>query len=128
MAQVRSCPRIHAGFPIIFSGDQFVGEGTVVNLSVPGCAIQSKRRVEAGTYLELRILVPDQQAPLSVGLARVRWTHGRSFGVEFIRMPGRDQVRLGRLVKYLPFQPPIDRSHQWKVAHASNTHFSDPQR
>ncbi len=128
MAHIRYCPRIRAEFPIIFSGDDFIGEGTVVNLSVPGCSIQSKRHIEAGAYLELRILVPDKQAPLSVGLARVRWTQGRTFGVEFIRMPGRDQVRLGRLVKGFSLQPARDRSHHWRGAHASSTHFSDHRR
>lgn len=45
------------------------------------------------------MLVPDTTSPLRVGLAKVRWCEGRQFGVEFIQMPGEDQVRLGRLVK-----------------------------
>jgi len=44
-------------------------------------------------------LLPDITPPLRVGLAKVRWCDGRRFGVEFIQMPGQDQVRLGRLVK-----------------------------
>ena len=47
----------------------------------------------------MRMLVPDITPPLRVGLAKVRWCEGRRFGVEFIQMPGQDQVRLGRLVK-----------------------------
>jgi hypothetical protein len=27
--------------PVIFASDEFVGEGTVVDLGVPGCAVES---------------------------------------------------------------------------------------
>ncbi|MGH7181646.1 MAG: PilZ domain-containing protein, partial [Nitrospiraceae bacterium] len=69
---------------------------------VPGCAIQSRERVQPGSYLEMRLLVPDSASPLRVGLAKVRWSEERRFGVEFIQMPGRDQVRLGQLVQNDP--------------------------
>jgi hypothetical protein len=69
--KIRYSERVLTDFPVIFAGDAYVGEG-VVNNSGPS---------------------------LSVGLAKIRWCRGRRFGVEFIRMPGGDQVRLGRLVK-----------------------------
>jgi hypothetical protein len=28
--------------PVIFASDEFVGEGTVVDLGVPGCAVESR--------------------------------------------------------------------------------------
>lgn len=96
---LRCCPRIESTFPIVFAGDHFVGEGTVVNMSVPGCAVQSKMPVRAGDYLELRVIVLEEGVPLRIHLARVRWSQGKTFGLEFIRMPGSDQVRLGRIVK-----------------------------
>ena len=40
------------------------------------------------------MMMPDSGPSLSVGLAKIRWCRGRRFGVEFIRMPGGDQVRL----------------------------------
>lgn len=96
---LRSCPRVERTFPIVFAGDRFVGEGTVVNMSIPGCAVRSKVPVRAGDYLELRVIMPEEGVPLRVHLARVRWSEGQTFGLEFIRMPGSDQVRLGRMVK-----------------------------
>ena len=99
MAKLRYCERIHTHFPVMFAGEAYVGEGTVLNVSVPGCAVHSRKRVQPGSYLEMRMLVPDITSPLRVGLAKVRWCEGRQFGVEFIQMPGEDQVRLGRLVK-----------------------------
>jgi hypothetical protein len=97
--KLRYSERVITEFPVIFAGDCFVGEGTVRNVSVPGCAIVSNRLVEPGSYLEMKVLMPESMPSLSVELARIRWRKGRRFGVEFIRMPGKDQVRLGRLVK-----------------------------
>ena len=99
MAKLRYCERAHTYFPVVFAGEAYVGEGTVLNVSVPGCAVHSRKRVKPGSYLKMRMLVPDSTSPLRVGLAKVRWCDGRRFGVEFIQMPGEDQVRLGRLVK-----------------------------
>ena len=93
MVKLRYCERVHTQFPVVFAGEAYVGEGTVLNLSVPGCAIHSRKPVQPGSYLEMRMLVPDITPPLRVGLAKVRWCE------EFIQMPGQDQVRLGRLVK-----------------------------
>jgi hypothetical protein len=99
MIKLRYCPRVHSNFPVVFTNERCVAEGLVVNVSIPGCAIQSRKRVQPGSYLEMRVLVPEATSSLHVGLAKVRWCEGRRFGVEFIRMPGEDQIRLGRLVK-----------------------------
>jgi hypothetical protein len=64
----------------------------------------------------MRMLVPDTTPPLRVGLAKVRWCEGRRFGVEFIQMPGEDQVRLGRLVKKDIPVALLPRSSVWQDA------------
>jgi hypothetical protein len=97
--KIRYSERVLTEFPVIFASDSFVGEGTVNNVSVPGCSIVSNKSVEPGTYLEMKVLLPDNAPSLCVELAKIRWRKGRRFGVEFIRMPGVDQVRLGRLIK-----------------------------
>ncbi len=99
MAKLRYCNRVHTHFPVVFASETYVDEGTVLNVSVPGCAVESRKRVQSGSYLEMRMLVPDVTSPLRVGLAKVRWCEGQRFGVEFIQMPGEDQVRLGRFIK-----------------------------
>lgn len=118
MGKLRYCERVSTQIPVIFAGEAYVGEGTVLNVSVPGCAVQSKKAVQPGSYLEMRMLVPDTSSPLSVSLAKVRWCDGRRFGVEFIRMPGEDQVRLGRLVKRQMPLPPVQKSSAWREAHS----------
>ncbi|MDH4186228.1 MAG: PilZ domain-containing protein [Nitrospira sp.] len=107
MAKLRYCERVHTRFPVVFANDDYVGEGTVLNVSVPGCAIHSLNPVAPGSYIEMRMLVPDAAAPLKVGLAKVRWSEGPLFGVEFIQMLGEEQIRLGRLVKrQSTYEPP----------------------
>jgi hypothetical protein len=118
MAQLRYCERVHIHFPVVFSGEAYVGEGTVLNVSVPGCAVHSRKRVQPGSYLAMRMLVPDTTPPLRVGLAKVRWCEGRRFGVEFIQMPGEDQVRLGRLVKNVVPRALPPRSSTWQATHS----------
>jgi hypothetical protein len=97
--KIRYSERVLTEFPVIFAGDSFVGEGIVHNVSVPGCEVVSNKIVEAGGYLEMKVLMPDSGPSLRVELAKIRWRKGRRFGVEFIRMPGVDQIRLGRLIK-----------------------------
>jgi hypothetical protein len=96
----------------------------VFNVSVPGCAIHSRKQVRAGTYLEMRMLMPDTTSPLRIGLAKVRWCERRQFGVEFIQMPGGDQVRLGLLVRNegSPALPP-DPAHG-KGLNSDSTHIN----
>ena len=115
--KIRYCERIPTEFPVIFASDSSVGEGTVLNVSVPGCEILTKKPVETGTYLEMKVLMPDSGSSLCVGLAKVRWCRGHRFGVEFIRMQGEDQVRLGRMVKqYRAIRLPT-RLHHSRMLH-----------
>lgn len=115
--KIRYSERVLTEFPVIFAGDSFVGEGTVHNVSVPGCAVVSNRRVEPGAYLEMKVLMPDDGPSLCVELAKIRWRKGRRFGVEFIRMPGVDQVRLGRLVRRHRGPKVATRLHHARMLH-----------
>ena len=66
MTKLRYCERVHTDFPVVFAGEAYVGEGTVLNVSVPGCAVHSRKRVQPGSYLEMRMLVPDTTPSLRV--------------------------------------------------------------
>ena len=50
-------------------------------------------------YVQLRLFLPDDQAPLQVPLAAVRWVQGLRVGLEFIRTPKREQRRLDHFVR-----------------------------
>ncbi len=91
--------RFKVHLPISFSGDSLTGEGVVVNLSLRGCTIDSEQKVQRWKYLTLRIFMPDQDAPLVVDRAQVRWSRRRRLLVlEFLAMQPEEQVRLRRFV------------------------------
>jgi hypothetical protein len=83
----RSSDRFAVEYPVIFAGAPFVGEGTVHNLSLTGCAVTSDRTVLRGSHIKLAVLLPGHAKALIVELGRVRWVKDQTFGVEFIRLP-----------------------------------------
>lgn len=95
---LRSSTRAAVTYPVRLSSDSMTGEGTVINLSVPGCAIETDLSVQPGEYLELLVMVPDQARPLAVELAKVRWATQQKVGIEFIRVRQDDQNRIQRLI------------------------------
>ncbi len=80
---LRYARRYQVHCPITLLGDHLVGEGTVRNVST------------------VRVLLPDQAVPRKVDLAVVRWSRGREFGLEFLRMQPEEQDRLRRFVTAL---------------------------
>lgn len=70
-----------------------VGEGTVTDLTVPGCQLHTAFPLEPGQSIQLCVHL-DQQRPMRVDLGVVRWaSHGKA-GIEFIRMAETDQLQL----------------------------------
>jgi Tfp pilus assembly protein PilZ len=74
--------------------DVLIGDGSVVNLSKGGLGITGNQPVQVGMDLALFLYLPDGEDPLFVLEARVAWTDGRRFGVEFTKVSLRDGNRL----------------------------------
>ena len=85
---------------VMFSADGVVGEGRVVNLSVPGCLIATSNKLKVGQYLHLQLRFSDGHAPLRIALAAVRRIEGVLAGLELIRMSDEDQLRLRHIIGY----------------------------
>jgi PilZ domain. len=64
------------------------------NLSRTGCRVECDRAVLQGSYMTLRLLLPDGIRSLIVELAAVRWVRERYFGIEFLRLPASEQARI----------------------------------
>ena len=101
----RQAPRFKVRLPIAFLGYNLTGEGIVVNLSLGRCGIESDQNVQQGKQLALRIFMPEQDAPVVVDRAQVRWTARGLFGLEFLAMQQEEQARLRRFVSTLETQP-----------------------
>jgi len=78
-----------------FGEDDFEGEATVLDLSTNGCRATSLTKVQAGMVFRLSLFLLDQQWPLRIDEALVRWVNGKKFGLEFtgIRPAQRERVR-----------------------------------
>lgn len=96
--QARYSQRVTVECSVMFAGESAVGEGRVLDLSLPGCLLESSEKMSTGEYVQLRLFLPDDQAPLQVPLAAVRWVQGFRVGLEFIRTSEIEQRRLNRFV------------------------------
>ena len=90
--------RVAVKCPVIFTLGSTVGEGEVQDLTNPGCMIQSAAHVLDGEYLQLKMYLPEMKASLSIEMGVVRWTNGLRFGVEFIKMSGKDRAILTQFI------------------------------
>jgi hypothetical protein len=70
-----------------------VGEGSIVDLTVPGCLLETALMLERGQSVQLRVYL-DNQRPLRIDLGIVRWAQDGKAGIEFVRMGLEDQIRL----------------------------------
>jgi hypothetical protein len=79
-------------YPVRFCGDDIAGNGRLIDLSGPGCAVRSEVIPAVGTYLSLQIECPGGEDPIA--LARVRWVKARTFGLEFLKYARSAKERL----------------------------------
>ncbi len=104
--ELRRHQRVPVHCPITFLGGAGpLRGGHVVNLSVAGCTVESNESAREGDYLSLMVQVPDQGAPTGVYKAQVRWSRGKKFGVEFLRMPSEARERIRRNLRAMDRAP-----------------------
>ncbi len=90
----RGYSRFRVQFQLSCSGDDIAGEGTVLDISKRGwkaTVVTSTLRVQQGTYLKLRLSLPDQAPPMDVDSGAVRWAQGREFGLDFHIMGSEEE-------------------------------------
>ncbi len=63
---LRHCPRFLLHCPVTFVGEHLIGGGTVLNLSAGGWMMESDHSLEPGTFVGLRLSLPDLDAPMVV--------------------------------------------------------------
>ena len=98
----RAMPRLRVQFRTTFSASSTLeGTGTMLDLSMGGCRIESPVTVEPGASLELRIYAPDVEWPLMVEAASVQWVSGQTFGLAFFRITKTEQQRLEQVINNL---------------------------
>ena len=96
--QPRGRRRVQVDYPALFTGDERSGHGTVTNLTITGCEIQSHVQLPIGAGLSLHVQTPKARPPIGIALAIVRWKNGDRFGLEFVRFEGRTKEQLGDML------------------------------
>ena len=81
----RYSPRVRVQGSAAFTVGGFTGNGQVLDLTVPGCLIDSPLSPQKGDSLMLRVSLPEIGATFCVARGAVRWVQGSFFGVEFSR-------------------------------------------
>ncbi|MEO8045938.1 MAG: PilZ domain-containing protein [Nitrospirota bacterium] len=102
----RSNLRYRALFRSSFSSVAMVGgEGSLLDLSVRGCRIESLIEVKPGATLEVRIEVNESEPPIQIQAAVVRWSREREFGLEFEVIAPTEWGHLQDVVKQVELEP-----------------------
>ena len=94
----RYYPRAVVHASAVFTVDGLTGEGQVLDLTVPGCLIDSPLSPPKGASLTLRVSLPQGGATFRVARGVVRWVQGSRFGVEFIEMDQTERLRYNAAV------------------------------
>ena len=84
---------------ISFAGEQVVGKGTVCNISLVGCGVNSQEKVTAGAFLEVLIHLPGGQDLIKIDVAVVRYALPDRFGLDFLQISPGEQQKLNKLLK-----------------------------
>lgn len=103
----RAYPRYAVRCAAGFTGDEVRGTCKVLNISRGGCAVESEVIVTRGAILSIQIFLPQESTATIIERARVQWTTGFEFGLEFIRVPPKSQQSLQRFLTRMQIE--IDR-------------------
>jgi hypothetical protein len=102
----RKNPRFPVRFRSSFTSLNIVGgDGNMTDLSLRGCRVESHTAVRTGTSLELRVHVSEDEPPLKVQEAVVRWCRAQQFGLEFVTLEPEEWARLQHTVTQLELHP-----------------------
>lgn len=82
--------RIPVRLFLSFSGGKIRGEGTVLDISMGGCVIESHASVHVDDIFYLQIVLENEQAPLEVA-AMVRSVSSRGIAFKFLRSAQENQ-------------------------------------
>ena len=99
---VRQYPR----FPACFSGtlihqSHLYGISKALDLSRKGCRLESSLRATAGMTVDLLLYVHEEETPILIQGAVVRWSGPHGIGIEFRTLASPHQERLNHTIHRL---------------------------
>ncbi|MBI3809908.1 MAG: PilZ domain-containing protein [Nitrospirae bacterium] len=97
----REYVRIPIQVPVAFSWEQVQGQGTVVNLSMRDCAIETTARLHSGEVLCLRLDALNEYSRIVIEAAVVRSIVGNAVGLEVLRIQKTEREKLRQVIETL---------------------------
>ena len=95
---VRSHPRFNVRWPILYRGEDFIAEGTMVDISLEGGRFAGTMPVHVGMRLAIYIDSPQKSDDLMIEEAVVMWVSEDQFGAQFLELqPEAAQWLMGYL-------------------------------
>ena len=95
--------RRHSRFPVrwhlLYGGDEFLAEGTALDLTHRGWRVAGPMPVAPGMRLRLQVSIPDREEPLCIRQATVLWANDREFAIEVCDMAPEDQEWVGEFLR-----------------------------
>lgn len=92
---IRTYHRIPVRCLLYYMGGEFLGKGTVMNLSRNGFRVLGDHQVVPGMELIVRLSLPDKDEPVEIQRVIVRWVRGLLFGVKVVKMSPDGEDRVG---------------------------------
>ncbi|MGQ0694148.1 MAG: PilZ domain-containing protein [Nitrospiraceae bacterium] len=92
---IRTYYRIPVRCTLYYMGGEFLGKGTVMNLSRSGFRVLGDHQVVPGMELIVRLSLPDKDDPVEIQRVVVRWVRGLLFGAKVVRMSPEGEDRVG---------------------------------
>ena len=98
--------RKHPRFSVSLSStlehkNHFRHAGSVRNLSVKGCLVDSIVSPFTGMQIAMQLHIPGEPQPIVIDNATVRWAGSAGIGLEFLTMAPLHQDRLNRMIEQL---------------------------
>lgn len=108
----REHKRVPVQYPVYFrpalSTDAVLAAGTLLDLSIGGCTIETPVPVPKAFCLSMQIEVTEQDPPIQIENARVRTVNGKRLGLEFLSLRPEEEDRLRRLILSVPHGRPSE--------------------
>lgn len=118
--------RVQVKSPAIFSMGFLTGQGQVLDLTIPGCLMESSLPVKIGDRMQLKLFLSGSQVSLCVSEGVVRWVNGIRCGVEFVKMSEKDRQQLNQFVTRHPAclaTKPRGEGQKWNESDGRNWHL-----
>lgn len=92
---IRTYHRLPVRCVLYYMGGEFLGKGTVMNLSRKGFRVLGDHQVVPGMELVVRLSLPDHDEPVEIQRVVVRWVRGLLFGAKVVVMSPDGDDRVG---------------------------------